>query len=56
MIVHSANANGIVTANERPNTANRISNAIGIAIPSPFFKSWLKIGSRSCWIGPAPVT
>ena len=57
MIVHAAKISGIVTAPERPKTNSMIRSAIGIAIRnSPFFRSSLKIGSRSCWIAACPVT
>ena len=57
MIVQAANSNGIVTDHERPKTMSRIRSAIGIAMKSsPFFRSSLKIGSRSCWIAACPVT
>ena len=32
------------------------SSATGKAMLSPFVRSCEKIGSRSCWVGPAPVT
>ena len=56
VIVHAAKMNGIVTATEKPNTATRTASATGRAMLSPFVKSCEKIGSRSCWVGPAPVT
>ena len=56
VIVHAAKTNGIVTATEKPNTASSTSSAIGTAMLSPFVRSCAKIGSRSCWVGPAPVT
>ncbi len=56
MIVHAAKMNGIMTANEIPNTAISTISAIGRAIDSPFFRSCEKIGSRSCWIAAWPVT
>jgi hypothetical protein len=50
VIVAAANRNGIVAAKERPKTASRTTSAIGIAMLSPFRRSFEKIGSRSCWI------
>ena len=57
MIVQPAKMSGIVTAQERPNTASRTRSAIGSAIiSSPCRRSCLKTGSRSCWIAAGPVT
>ena len=56
MIVHAAKMNGIVTATEKPNTPSSTSSATGRAMLSPFVRSCEKIGSRSCCVGPAPVT
>ncbi len=55
-MVQAAKRNGIVTASERPNTVSKTRSAIGNAMPSPFFKSFAKMGSRSAWIAGWPVT
>ena len=52
----AAKRNGIVAANERPNTAISTSSAIGSAMPSPFARSFERIGSRSCSIAGCPLT
>ena len=56
VIVHAAKMNGIVTATEKPKTPSSTSSATGSAMLSPLVRSCEKIGSRSCWVGPAPVT
>ena len=56
MIVAAAKRNGIVVAREIPKTSSSTPVATGIAMLSPFRRSFEKIGSRSCWIAAWPVT